>query len=535
MSSTNATFSAMSRTLTQLGKAIRQERLLKTQETERQQRTKILNHVAQAMNNRQASPRSLRIALTGFNEYYRVAHNGFQPEPNAKLTPAAPGVLLADVLEQPVTWLWQDYLPLGAITLLQGEPGSGKSLLALHIAACVTSGRALPGGTLGAQGNVILVAPQDHIGYTIKSRLVAAGGDPARVLLLNTVEQVDSDHVKIDDRPFSLARDLFFLEEALTRTHAALLIIDSLDTCRPDELRQTLPALAQIAERTGCAILLVRPIAPHQVAPAQKPGSIELLTAVRSSLLILSDPDDEQRQRLLVVTKHSLCEQPGILSYQLTTQQQGILTIDCLGTYAQPLPPYEESPVPLSHRNLSLLRQVILSTLHDCAAPLNARSLSTISGFTYDHVRKTLQRMLHAGQLLSPARGLYTTPGHPCLEERAAAHTSTPPAEYPETTVSSVPPNPENTPPADPSNPPVPPDEVDQRSITTETPDPSVTGTPPSPASEHDLANGSPKPPVSNLEVDSCSIPTQAPDPIAPTVPIDTPTRPRETALVGHT
>jgi hypothetical protein len=206
-------------------------------------------------------------------------------------------------------------------------------------------------------------------------------------------------------------------------------------------------------------------------------------------------------------------------------------------------------------------RQAIVRSLHECAAPMNARSLATISGFTYDHVRKTLQRMLHAGQLASPARGLYTTPGHPCLEHHAA-HTSTPVAEYPETTVPTVPPNPENTPPAGPSNPPTPHDEVDQRSITTETPDPTVPtvpgqqqlataqvtttetpdptvptvpGTPPFPASEHDLANGSPKPPISNLEIDSCSIPTEPLVPTAPTVPTGAPTRPRETVLAGHT
>src|SRR5262249_21641875 len=118
----------------------------------------------------------------------------------------------------------------------------------------------------------------------------------ARVLLLTTVEQVDSTTVTIEECPFSLARDLPLLEEAVTRTQAALVILDSLDTCRPSDLRQVLPALAQLAQRTGCAILLVCPLAPGQATAAPKPGSLELLKAVQSGLRILSDPEDRERQ-----------------------------------------------------------------------------------------------------------------------------------------------------------------------------------------------------------------------------------------------
>ncbi len=323
MKSINASFSAMSKTMTQMGKLMRQERKLEAQENERRGRMRDLKIAAEVLEKKHASPHSRRVVLTGFNEYWRVIGMHSQPEPESKLDPVAPGLVLSAIVAQPVAWLWQDYLPLGALTLLEGEPGSGASMLALHIAACVTSGRALPGGSPSTQGTVILVADQDHPGYTIAPRLLAAGGDPARVLLLTTVEQVDSANVKIEDRPFSLVRDLYLLEEAVTRTHAALVILDSLDACRPGDLRQALPALAQLAQRTGCAILLVRPIAAPQAALAQKPGSLELLAAVRSSLLIQSDPEDKQRQRLLIVTKHSLCMQPGILSFQLSAGEQG--------------------------------------------------------------------------------------------------------------------------------------------------------------------------------------------------------------------
>src|SRR6266851_2702863 len=479
MKSINASFAAMSKTLTHMGKLMRQERKLEAQEAVRRRRTADLKLAAEELDKQHASPRSRRIVLTGIHEYYRAIDTYSRPEPAAKIDPSAPGLVLSAVVERPVAWLWQDYLPLGALTLLEGEPGTGASLLALlalHIAACVTGGHALPGGTPGTQGTVILVTGQDHSSYTIKPRFLAAGGDPARVLLLTTVAQVDSATVTIEERPFSLASDLHVLEEAVARTHAALVILDSLDTCRPNDLRQALPALAQLAQRSGCAILLVRPIAPSPPAAAPKPGSLELLAAVRSSLLLQSDSEDRQRQRLLLVTKHALCAQPGILSFQLITNEQGVLALDWLGTYTHPMPFFENSEMHLCSRNYSLLQQTILTTLQECAAPMNARSLTSITGFPYENVRKLLQRMIHARQpeVVSPARGLYTTLGHPCLE-KPTAPTGTPPPEPPVPTVASV---------------------------------PTVPDTPPFPASENDPASHSPKPPTSTLEVDSRPIST---------------------------
>jgi hypothetical protein len=517
-------FKHMDKDLKDREKVMRKERKLEAQENARKLRTRDLKYVAEALDLRHASPHSRRVVLTGFHEYYRVINKHFdpKPEPAPTLDQVAPGLLLSDVVAQPVTWLWQDYLPLGALTLLEGEPGSGASLLALHIAACVTSGRALPGGSPGTQGTVILVSGQDHPGYTILPRFLAAGGDPARVLLLTTVEQVDSAKVTIEDRPFALARDLYLLEEAVARTHAALVILDSLDACRPNDLRQVLPALAQLAQRSGCAILLVRPIAPHQTpTAAYKPGSLELLAAVRSSLLIQSDPEDTERQRLLIATKHALCAQPAILCFQLRANEQGILALDWLGTYTHPMPFFENSEMNLSGRNYSLLQQTILRTLQQCAAPMNARSLTSITGFPYENVRKMLQRMVRAmqPQLVSPARGLYTTPGHPCLAQPAATHTSTPEAETPVPTVASVSSEPEQaTPPQTPvptvASVPGEPLLAAAQGIPPEPLDPIVPTSPAAPDPEHDQEAGSQTAPASSVSsVPNVSTTPENPDP----------------------
>ncbi len=102
------------------------------------------------------------------------------------------GALLADVKTQTIDWLWPKRIPLGKITILDGDPGMGKSLLALSVAASVSTGRLMPDGTPGKQGGIILIAPEDSASDTIRPRLEAAGGDPSRVLLLNTIEKLNA-------------------------------------------------------------------------------------------------------------------------------------------------------------------------------------------------------------------------------------------------------------------------------------------------------------------------------------------------------
>src|SRR5260370_15354616 len=120
----NASLAAMSKTLTQMGKDMRQERKLEAQENERRGRIRDLKIAAEILDLRHASPRSRRIVFTGFNEYWRVIVKHSQPQPESKLHPVAPHLLLSDIVDRPVAWLSQDSLPLSALTLLAAEPGS---------------------------------------------------------------------------------------------------------------------------------------------------------------------------------------------------------------------------------------------------------------------------------------------------------------------------------------------------------------------------------------------------------------------------
>src|SRR5438270_421749 len=91
------------------------------------------------------------------------------------------GTLLSDIKTEQLHWLWEKRIPRGKLITLDGDPGLGKSLLTLDLAARITTGRPVPDGTPGVQGSVILIAPEDAATDTIKPRVEAAGGDPSHI------------------------------------------------------------------------------------------------------------------------------------------------------------------------------------------------------------------------------------------------------------------------------------------------------------------------------------------------------------------
>ncbi len=318
-----------------------------------------------------------------------------------------PHLCLANVASQHVHWLWPGRLPLGKLTLLEGSPGSGTSLFALHLAACLSAGSPWPDGTPCPQGNVLLIAPHDSVSDTIKPRLEAAGADTTHIFFLSHIADTSASTTH-RSRPFSLPQDLALLESTLTHLHIRLLIVDPFSAI--PGLGHGLLDLVQLAQRTGCAILLTRslkqppidPLRPHSpISPAH--------TAARSHLLLAPDPANEH-QHLLLTTRHPLCASPSILSYEIVSTQQGIPTLHWLG---------QRDP---SHLTLlstgplhSSQRQSILRFVHESSTACTIKDILQATSYDHDAGRKMIRRMRMAGELVSPARGLYTTSAHPCL------------------------------------------------------------------------------------------------------------------------
>ena len=161
-------------------------------------------------------------------------------------------IRMSDVELTPVEWLWKPYLPFGKLSVLQGNPGEGKTYFAMHLAAACTNGKLLPNMERLEPFNVIYQTAEDGLGDTVKPRLIEAGADLDRVLV-------------IDDSDVQLTLSDERIEKAIIENNAKLVIIDPIqaylgadvDMNRANEVRPIFMRLGQVAQRTGCAILLI--------------------------------------------------------------------------------------------------------------------------------------------------------------------------------------------------------------------------------------------------------------------------------------
>jgi hypothetical protein len=231
-------------------------------------------------------------------------------------SPEQPWLRLADVEPEAVVWLWAGRIPLGKVTLLEGDPDEGKSCVAIDIAARVTCGIAMPNTCDPARDpeGVVFVTAEDGLADTIRPRLDAAGGDPKRVLVF-----------RLDELPQIDEAGLQTIERAMRACRAGLLVMDPLnaflpehvDTYKDHHIRRALAPLAALAARTGAAVLVIRHLnkSGGQNAKYRGGGSIGIIGAARSALLAAPDPDDPSR-KVLAVNKHNLAREVPALGYE---------------------------------------------------------------------------------------------------------------------------------------------------------------------------------------------------------------------------
>lgn len=235
-------------------------------------------------------------------------------------------VRMADVEPEDVGWLWYPYLPRGKLTILEGDPGAGKTWLALAIAAAITRGR-VPAGRADAPttepASVLYLTGEDGLADTLRPRLDAAGADVSRMHVLIGWQQEEMQGA------ITLS-DLAPLEAAITQVKPALVVIDPIqaylgarvDMHRANETRPILTALAALGEQYGCTPLCIR----HLSKAAQDRtiyrglGSIDFAAAARSILLAGQDPRDQCR-RMLAHAKSSLAALGPSLAYELREGQ----------------------------------------------------------------------------------------------------------------------------------------------------------------------------------------------------------------------
>jgi len=216
-------------------------------------------------------------------------------------------IRMSDVELTPVEWLWKPYLPFGKLSVLQGNPGEGKTYFAMHLAAACTNGKLLPNMERMEPFNVIYQTAEDGLGDTVKPRLTEAGADLDRVLV-------------IDDSDVQLTLSDERIEKAIVENNARLVIIDPIqaylgadvDMNRANEVRPIFMRLGQVAQRTGCAILLIGHLnkAAGMQSLQRGLGSIDIAAAVRS-VLFIGKLKHDPTMRILTHEKSSLAP-PGV-------------------------------------------------------------------------------------------------------------------------------------------------------------------------------------------------------------------------------
>ncbi|MBR6235078.1 MAG: AAA family ATPase [Spirochaetales bacterium] len=221
--------------------------------------------------------------------------------------------LYSDVQQTRLNWLWYPYIAFGKITILQGNPGNGKSHVGINLAAALSSRGTIPNGTrFPVAQKVIYQCAEDGLADTVKPRLIEAGADCRNVAF------IDDETLTLDDEQIRSSIEAF---------DARLLIIDPFqaylgnsDISSASGIRRILNRVSKWANLYECAVLLIGHLNKNEGARDlyRGLGSIDVAAAARSILQIDVDPDDEGIRRMHQI-KNSLAPQGNDICFSITS------------------------------------------------------------------------------------------------------------------------------------------------------------------------------------------------------------------------
>ena len=228
-----------------------------------------------------------------------------------------PMLCYEDIEQTSVDWLWFPYIPFGKLTIIQGNPGEGKTYFAMMLTAACTNRKLFPNMEDIEPFNVIYQTAEDGMGDTIKPRLMEAGADLSRVMVIDDTEEALT---LSDDR----------IEKAVRQNRVRLVIIDpvqafigaDVDMNRANEVRPVFRKLGMIAEKTGCAIVLIGHL--NKSSGTQSTyrglGSIDIMAAVRS-LIFIGKVRKDPTTRVLIHEKSSLAPPGETMAFKLGDEE----------------------------------------------------------------------------------------------------------------------------------------------------------------------------------------------------------------------
>ncbi len=269
---------------------------------------------------------------------------GVKPPPPDMSIPRLRTICAADIVPQPVRWLWPGRIAIGKLTVIAGDPGLGKSMLSVRLATHVSRGTPWPvDGAPCLLGSVLIVSSEDEGEDTIRPRLDAAGADSSRVEILETV---DVPHQ--GERSLSLQRHMqsvaVFLEEhpdvRLVCLDPICSFLGEVDSHKNADVRALLQPLGKLASKYRVAIVAIAHLnksgAGGSPAIYRVSGSMAFVAAARAAFMVTKDKADPSR-RLVVPIKNNLGPDTGGVAYRIGVGDNGVFRVD-----------WDDQPVTLS-------------------------------------------------------------------------------------------------------------------------------------------------------------------------------------------
>lgn len=220
---------------------------------------------------------------------------------------------LADIAVEAVVWLWHRYLPVGSITLFDGNPGEGKSTIVADVIARLTTGGLWPDGTpVGSPGRVLYITKEDDAATQVRPRIEAAGGDARQISFVAADLLFPRDRARFRELLDETRPRLVMLDPLMSYLEGSVKVISD------NEVRSAIMTpLAEIAREMSCVILVIRHFnkGSGQSALMRGAGSLGgLAGAARMVLALTPDPEvDDDKARVFGVVKSNYEAKPPSL------------------------------------------------------------------------------------------------------------------------------------------------------------------------------------------------------------------------------
>ncbi len=338
-------------------------------------------------------------------------------DPDGPLLLPPSGTLLSEVQPETIQWLWKYRLALGKITMLDGDPGLGKSLIGADLSARLTRGLSMPDNTPGvAPAGVVIIMPEDGLSDTIQPRFARAGANLTKVSSIGTIMDTDGDGNTFE-RPFNLERDLGILEQEIERVQAKLVYIDPItailpsgkDTYKDNEVRSTLFPLKSLVEKMHVSCVLVRHLTKSR---GDNPlmagnGSMAFIALARTGLMVVRNPEDDHQIILSHIKSNIGKIAPGITYTVCCDEEEGDERPYIVWGETTTLSGADLMNAP--RKNTGGNRQAILDLLEERAPDdLSPQEIAeALPEMSISNVKVTLKRMYDKKEIGKSERGAY--------------------------------------------------------------------------------------------------------------------------------